>query len=465
MKTIALSFLLISSMVLNAGATILHVPGSFSTIQLAINASSHGDTIVVSPGTWYENINFRGKKILLTSLYYLTSDTTYILSTIINGSNPVHPDTASCVIFNSGEDSTAILQGFTITQGHGTKWLDIHGAGLYREGGGILIELSSPTVRHNMITNNFATNVTGVTSSGGGGIRIGDGNPTIYGNLISYNQGRYGAGIVLNYTGCKIRNNIICYNTGGQEFNGGSGIWIYDNLGTTPKIIENNTIADNYSSVASFTGGISVWSTTNVFIRNNIIRANHPAVQIKKVAASPVVEYCDVEGGYTGTGNIDTDPGYALYSYLLTSSSPCVDAGNPATIYNDNTDPGNPSNALFPSMGLPGNDMGAYGGPYAAVFPAFMTITDLNELRNEQVVSLFPNPFSVETILRTGSRLQNATLKIYNLSGMEIREITNLSGMEVKIQRDNLPSGVYFIQLSQNTTLISKIKAIIVDRQ
>ena len=405
MKTIVLSFLLVCTMILNLGATILPVPGSYSTIQSAINASSAGDTIVVSPGTWYENINFRGKNVLLTSLYYLESDTSYILATIINGSTPVHPDTASCVIFNSGEDSTAILQGFTITRGQGTKWLDIHGAGLYREGGGILIELSSPTIRNNVITNNFATDMTGVTSSGGGGIRVGDGNPRIYNNLISYNEGRYGAGVVLNYTGCKIRNNIICYNTGGQEFYGGSGIWIYSNLGTSPKIIENNTIADNYSSVTSFTGGISVWSAGNVFVRNNIIRANHPSVQLKTISAAPVVEYSDVEGGYTGNGNIDLEPAYDTYSYLLSSGSPCVDAGDPVTVYNDKTDHGNPSNALFPSMGSPRNDMGAYGGPLASVFPSFMTVTSLDEGSSENNISLFPNPFSVETILWSGSPL------------------------------------------------------------
>ena len=182
MKPVTFSLLVAVAFAFNVQATILTVPGSFSTIQSAINASLHGDTIAVSPGTWHENINFRGKKVMVTSLYYLNSDTSYILSTIINGSTPVHPDTASCVIFNSGEDSTAILQGFTITGGHGTKWLDIHGAGIYREGGGILIELCSPTIRHNLITHNFATDITGVTSAGGGGIRIGDGNPGIYGN-------------------------------------------------------------------------------------------------------------------------------------------------------------------------------------------------------------------------------------------------------------------------------------------
>ena len=35
-----------------------NVPGDYSTIQEAINASQDGDNIVVSSGTYYENINF-----------------------------------------------------------------------------------------------------------------------------------------------------------------------------------------------------------------------------------------------------------------------------------------------------------------------------------------------------------------------------------------------------------------------
>src|SRR5688572_25844396 len=217
MKT-KLPLLLISLLfVVIAQASVITVPGNFNTIQEAIIASSSGDTVIVTPGTYFENINFRGKNIVVTSLFYITGDISYIISTIINGSNPIHQDTASCVIFNSGEDSGAILQGFTITGGTGTVWFDIHGAGVFREGGGILIEGSSPVIRHNYITGNHVTDMTGVVSTGGGGIRVGDGNPEITNNVITLNQARYGAGLVLNYSGCLIRNNVIASNTGGQD--------------------------------------------------------------------------------------------------------------------------------------------------------------------------------------------------------------------------------------------------------
>ena len=81
------------------------------------------------------------------------------------------------------EDSTAVLEGFTITGGTGTIWLDAKDLAYFREGGGILCELGSPTIRHNHIVNNAAVamtkNVKGdsLLSAGGGAIRCGYSEP------------------------------------------------------------------------------------------------------------------------------------------------------------------------------------------------------------------------------------------------------------------------------------------------
>jgi hypothetical protein len=400
-------------------AVIKNVPGSYATIQSAILASSNGDTVLVEPGTYFENINFRGRKIVVTSRFYQNFDLSYIQNTIINGSTPIQPDSASCVIITSGADSTTVLQGFTLTGGKGTKWQDEHGAGRYTEGGGILIAFSAPVIQFNIIKFNEAvTTGGGISGAGGGGIRLGDGNPKILNNIIIYNKGFYGAGVVVNYSGVTIKNNLICSNFGAVNYGAGAGLWINNNNGTTPKIIENNTIVNNSASAG--TGGVNIYSgTINVTLRNNIIWGNTPAAQI--LGGSPAVTYCDVQGGYSGSGNLNIDPVFSDSNYVLSLLSPCVDKGDSSTIYNDRADTLNPLNAMYPSKGTIRNDMGAYGGPGAKIISNILIginnpVTEIP--KNFCLTQNYPNPFNPSTII--GYQVPKntyVTLIVYDING------------------------------------------------
>lgn len=350
---------LILSQAVPVTATLLTVPGGYATIQSAIASALPYDTILVSPGTYFENIEFFGLPVLLTSHFLFDKDPAYIGATIIDGSAPADPDKASVIRITLGEDSALVIQGFTITGGTGTVWVDPHGAGTYREGGGILSEFSSPTIQHNWIIDNEAVTVDpGLVSAGGGGIRAGDGNPIIRNNIIAGNRGLYGAGIVLNYADGIIRNNVIAGNTGGEDF-GGSGIW---KLKGGSALVENNTIVGNVSALGG--GGVYAWSTT-MTLRNNIIRENvaPSAPQIRVNASTVTVTYSNVQGGCSGMGNIDVDPLYFGPYFHLTAASPSVDAGDPAMAFDDPEDGMNPGLALWPALGSLRNDMGAYGGP------------------------------------------------------------------------------------------------------
>ena len=94
----------------------------------------------------------------------------------------------------------------------------------------------------------------------------------------------------------------------------------------------------------------------------------------------------------------------------------------------------------------------------------FLTLNLLEQENNNSPLSIFPNPFSTQSTLRTAERLQNASLTIYNSVGQTVKCIDNLSGQTVLFQRDNSPSGLYFVRLTQDGNTISADKFVITDK-
>ena len=145
-----------------AGIT-LRVPQDHPTIQSGIDAASDGDTVLVAEGTYFENIRYRGKAIVLASWYLINGDTTHVENTVIDGSRPSDPDSGSVVYLIDGEDTTSVLCGFTIRGGTGTEWKQ--GYSRPRVGGGIFCLESGARVVRNIIARN---RVIALTAAGGG---------------------------------------------------------------------------------------------------------------------------------------------------------------------------------------------------------------------------------------------------------------------------------------------------------
>ena len=461
-KSIHLIFIICAICPVMGNAARLLVPQQYSSIQAAINAAALHDTVLVSPGTYYENINFRAKGIVLASHYILSHDTADIDSTTINGSQPTIPDSASCVIIagkvpSAAMDSSAMIIGFRITGGTGTKWNDEHNPGnIYREGGGILVQYLSPRILHNHITFNTATDLSGgMASAGGGAIRCGDSDPLIQNNVIDNNQGRYGAGIVFNFCGGVIRNNLIAHNTGGQDF-GGSGIWIYGvNAQSSPRIITNNTVIYNYAGGPG--GGIRAWSTS-MTVTNNILWGNTASngPQIFSGQSTSTVWYNDVQGGYTGEGNINLNPDFDATNYYLSQSSPCIDKGDSSSVYNDLDDTANPGNAKFPSKGTLRNDMGAYGGPFCTLLSSLNTIwTGSGKETNlgpSPDIRIIPNPVRDQAIIAM------------NISSDEklVTELVDMNGRNILLLAEtDHPRGEFTIRFSKGKLAAGNYRVIV----
>ena len=220
MKTKLFFTVVLSCLIIFASAQIIHVPADQPTIQAGINAATTGDTVLVAEDTYHENINFWGKAITVASNFIMDGDTNHINNTIINGNQPNNPDFASVVSFTTGEDTTSIISGFTITGGTG------------------LLDASIPA--------------------------------------------RLGGGIVCINAGAKIcHNKIIGNEVDNQNMSLGAGIACTMYLQSNWIVIENNIIAENYTHAlnsAAFGGGIFIGENTGVYIELNA-RVNYNTIE------------------------------------------------------------------------------------------------------------------------------------------------------------------------------------------
>jgi len=264
---------------------IIHVPGDYPTIQAGINASSDGDTVLVAENTYYENINFNGKAILLASEFIVNGDTNHISNTIINGSQPVDPDFGSVVTFESGEDTTSVLCGFTITGGTGT----FESSANMRMGGGVHIKYSGGKLLNNYIRYNTVSSTGDVI---GGGLQTGApiseipwivlrGNRIDHNQAISSNGYSSGGGFMCWYN-LIMNDNEISYNSSdGHLGSDGGGMAIYGSFGLITIDVSGNEITHNESvsdlgtsAYAALGGGMGVYFDVTGSISNNTISYN-----------------------------------------------------------------------------------------------------------------------------------------------------------------------------------------------
>ena len=263
-----------------AFSQIINIPSDFTTIQAGIDEASDGDTVLVAEDTYYENINFLGKAITVASQFILDGDTAHISNTIIDGSQATDPDTASVVSFKSGEDSTSVITGFTITGGKGTaanKIFESDADAVWLAGAGIYFYHSGGKATFNIIEGNDLTTGSKYNSGIGGGVlaRGGEGQVIVLGHNI-------------------IRNNFMV-SSWGAAYGGGAAL-----IGGG-FLVENNTIQENSLDAVTYSegGGMFIsllpYSTQIGIFRNNIITGNQALSTNSKGYGGGIALLCEFD--------------------------------------------------------------------------------------------------------------------------------------------------------------------------
>ncbi len=352
----------------------------------------------VYPGTYWENISFDGSDIEVIGVDGYENTT-------INGTG-----TAPVVTFANGESSAALLTGFTITGGRGvmdtdTVTYDCGGSvtetcttmTITYTGGGIYVEKADPTLDNLFVTGNVLPEYSYTELSDtknvyvysyGGGAYFRGANCEL--NTITWdtNYADAGGGIFAD-TGAILSQYWGIFDANGAAAGGGLGS--VGDFSATNSIFINNTSEDNggiYGGAGLDISGGTLYLTNTTLVGNDgysstYLSGSSSANIINSIAVEnddgPIWNsdgtetssfmYGDTRSGTpndwggmsnpTGAdGNISADPLFVNFTddddssdddLHLDGGSPAVDAGSPASAFND-------------ADGSQ-NDMGAYGGP------------------------------------------------------------------------------------------------------
>ena len=290
MKLILPYLLLLSASPFAYAQTTYYVPDDFSSIQAGIDGLQNGDTLIVRDGTYIENINFNGKAITLKS-------ENVAATTIIDGSN-----SATVVTFDSGENLTSVLDGFTLKNGD-------HPGNGGQYGSGVRCFGSSPNLQNCTIQDNYA-------NYGGGMLLEGGSSPVLVNcTFIANSAGTYpgssgargSAAIHCDSSSAIIESCLFMNNT---SFAPNSGILATNNSSMT---ITNCTFIGNTASAPppyylSEGGGVAATANSTMTLGNCTFENNSAYAAAYVTDSTMTLDNCTFENnlGYGASFDIAT---------------------------------------------------------------------------------------------------------------------------------------------------------------
>ena len=232
-------------------------------------------------------------------------------------------------------DSTAVLDGFTITGGNADS------AGPHNAGGGMYNGSSSPTLANLYVADNSAAdegggmlndgssptltgcNFSGNTADAGGGIHNSSSSPTVTGVTFAGNKANSGGGMHNNGSSPVLVN---CTFWGNSAQGKGGGM--RNKTGSAPTL----TNCTFYGNRATDGGAIQNFESSSPTLTNCILWGGSYPEMDNSDSSAPIVTFSDIKGDYLypGTGNINEDPLFLdpdNGNFHLLPDSPCIDTG------------------------------------------------------------------------------------------------------------------------------------------
>jgi len=269
MKYAWYSLFLVVLIALPSQATIKYVPGDVETIQEAIDACAIiGDTVLIAPGTYHEELLITGKSITICSEYVLANDTTFRDNTILDGM-----DSFRLITMVGNHTHTLRLIGFSIRHGNSSQYDPSYGGGLRAVAA--TVYLDQVIFRHNYALTGSAAHLdscdvqitscqidSNSTPFNYYTVRITHGSGLISSTSFRGNQG--GGLYATRYHGTLEESNFL----GNGRPNGGGGALLSGGVW----YISHNYF---YSNTARFGGGLSISSMDTLIISENVFDSNY----------------------------------------------------------------------------------------------------------------------------------------------------------------------------------------------
>lgn len=194
---------------------------------------------------------------------------------------------------------------------------------------------------------------TATTNYGGGVIASNNSEVDLSQTYVNSNSANFGGGIYATASPVVLFNVLLTRNDASGAV--GDAIRLYSGATLTAT---NNTLANNNAGGTTTGHAINLLDSTIAMI-NTIIWGHSYSLD----SAGQTIDCSDIQGGYSGTGNINQDPAFispASLNFRIPRTSPAVDAcpGGPAVDLDGNSRP----------VGT-GYDMGAYEALIQAYLP------------------------------------------------------------------------------------------------